>query len=162
MRPTIGAALAGARAACLLALLLGVSTLRAAEPGPVRFFAVLSAEEQSTTTLSKGTGRADFSLDRDTLRLSWRLSFSGLTSPATGAAVHGPQRPGTNAGIQIDLAPKSPGSPSQSSAVLTDAQLEYLLAGRMYVNVRSRRYPAGELRGQIQRVPPPAAVATSP
>ncbi len=162
MRPTIGAALVGARAVGLLALLLGVSTLRAAEPGPVRFFALLSAEEQSTTTLSKGAGRADFSLDRDTLRLSWRLSFSGLASPATGAAVHGPQRPGTNAGIQIDLAPKSLAPPLQSSAVLTDAQLEYLLAGRMYVNVRSRRYPAGELRGQIQRVPPPAGAPASP
>jgi hypothetical protein len=46
--------------------------------------------------------------------------------------------------------------------VLTDAQLEYLLAGRMYVNVRSRRYPAGELRGQIQRVPPPAGAPASP
>ena len=43
------------------------------------------------------------------------------------------------------------------SAVLTEAQLDYLLAGRMYVNVRTRRYPAGELRGQIQRQPPTAA-----
>ncbi len=121
---------------------------------PVRFFADLSADEQAATTLSPGVGRADFSLDRATLRFSWRVTYSKLTSAAIGAGVHGPQRPGTNAGVQIDLAPRSRNLPLTGSAVLTDAQLEYLLAGRMYVNIRTTRYPAGELRGQIQRVPP--------
>jgi hypothetical protein len=123
---------------------------------PVRFFANLSADEQSTTTISPGIGRADFSLERATLRLSWRVSFERLTSAAIGAAVHGPQRPGTNAGVQIDMGGARPRPLLTGSAVLTDAQLEYLLAGRMYVNIRSSRYPAGELRGQIQRLPPAA------
>lgn len=127
---------------------------------PVQFFADLSAAEQSTTTLSPGVGRADFSLERATLRLSWRVSFERLTSTALGAAVHGPQRPGTNAGVQIDLGGARPRSPLSGSAVLTDAQLEYLLAGRMYVNIRSSRYPSGELRGQIQRRPPVARAGT--
>jgi hypothetical protein len=120
---------------------------------PVRFYADLSAEEQSTTTLSNGSGRADFSLERATLRLSWRVSFGHLTSAAVGAAVHGPQRPGTNAGVQLDMGGKGLVPPLQGSAVLTDAQLQYLLAGRMYVNIRTRKYPDGELRGQIQRLP---------
>ena len=123
--------------------------------GPVGFFAVLTADEQSATTLSPGVGRADFSLDRNSVRLSWKVSYSKLTTPARAAGVHGPQRPGTNAGVQINLAPKGLASPLQGSAVLTDAQLEYLLAGRMYVNITSAKYPAGELRGQIQRMPPP-------
>jgi CHRD domain len=148
----------------LAAISFGIAPLRAgaAEPplGPVKFFADLSAEEQSATTISPGTGRAEFSLERENLRLSWKVTYSKLTSAATGAHIHGPQRPGTNAGIQVDLAPKGLNSPLQGSAILTDAQLEYLLAGRMYVNIHSVAYPPGELRGQIQRHPPPAPQAT--
>ena len=138
----------------LLALLLPTIPGLAAGPGPVLFFAVLSADEQSATTESPGTGRADFSLDRGSLRLRWKVSFGRLTSSAIGAHIHGPQRPGTNAGVQVDLGQKPLRSPLQGAAILTDAQLQYLLAGRMYVNIQTSRYPAGELRGQIQRGPP--------
>ena len=149
------------RWSCLAALLLAPAGLCANDPGPpVRFYANLTPEEQSSTTISPGSGRADFELDRATLRLSWRVSFKSLTSAAIGAAVHGPQRPGTNAGVQVDMGGKRPASSLQGSAVLTDAQLQYLLAGRMYVNIRTRKYPAGELRGQIQRLPPAGAGKT--
>ena len=143
-------------------LLLPVATLATAADSagpPVRFYADLSPDEESTTTVSPGTGRADFSLERATLRLSWRVTYSKLTSGVIGAAVHGPQRPGTNAGVQLDMGAKGFAPPLVGSAVLTDAQLQYLLAGRMYVNIRSRKYPDGELRGQIQRLPPSAAGA---
>jgi len=152
--------------ALLVALMLpGIPARGAETPGPVLFYTDLSADEESATTESSGTGRADFSLDRQTLTLSWRVSFSHLTSPLTSDAVHGPPRPGTNAGVQIDLAGKSRVSPLAGSSVLTDAQLEYLLAGRMYVNLHTTRYPDGELRGQIQRAPPsgvPPAPAAGP
>jgi hypothetical protein len=136
----------------VMCTLLVAAPAQAADP--IAYFAVLSADEQSTTTESPGTGRANFSLDRDTLRLSWRITFSDLTSPPTGAHIHGPQRPGANAGVQVDLAPKGVlKSPIEGSAVLTDGQVEYLVAGRMYVNIHTQKYPEGELRGQIQRVP---------
>ncbi|MBL8645423.1 MAG: CHRD domain-containing protein [Rhodospirillaceae bacterium] len=145
-------ALTAVIAACAFA----AASARAEDLGPVRFYADLSADEQSATTISDGIGRVDFALDRDTVRLSWTVTYKNLTSPATAAHIHGPQRPGTNAGVQIDLAPAGLGLPLKGSAVLTDAQLEYLLSGRMYVNVHTTKYAVGELRGQIQRVPPPA------
>ncbi len=45
-------------------------------------------------------------------------------------------------------------SPFSGSVVLTDSQVEYLVTGRFYVNVHTVKYPAGELRGMINRVPP--------
>jgi hypothetical protein len=138
---------------CLTATALA-DEVRNLELGPVKFYADMSAEEQAATTISDGIGRAEFSLDRATMNLSWVVTFKNLTSPATAAHVHGPQRVGTNAGVQIDLAPKGMALPLKGSHVLTDAQLEYLLSGRMYVNVHTTKNPAGELRGQIQRVPP--------
>lgn len=121
--------------------------------GPVRFYAELTPGEQTATVVSAGRGRAEFSLDRATLTFSWKVSLDRLSSRTLSVSVNGPQRPGTNAGVQIDLAPRGPAPNLRGSAVLTEAQLDYLLAGRMYVNVRSSRYPDGELRGQIQRVP---------
>jgi hypothetical protein len=125
--------------------------------GPVLFRADFAAEEQTATVNSAGRGLAEFSLDRATLRFSWKVTYGRVTSRVLGVSVNGPQRPGTNAGVQIDLAPRGPAPVLQGSAVLTEAQLDYLLAGRMYVNLRSARYPDGELRGQIQRVPLTAA-----
>lgn len=137
------------------ALIVGAAA-RAELPDPIRFYAIMTAEEQSTTTVSSGVGRADFFLERATQRFSWSVTFEGLTSRVVGAAVHGPQRPGTNAGVLFELAPQASlgALPLQGAVVLTDAQIEYLLSGRMYVNVRSARYPEGELRGQIERMPP--------
>jgi hypothetical protein len=109
------------------------------EAGPV-VFPDLSADEQAATTVSEGRGRAEFSLDRVGARLSWRVTTTALDSTVLGVAIHGPQRIGTNAGVQVDLAPQGARAVLTGSAVLTEAQLDYLLAGRMYVNVRTRRY----------------------
>jgi len=140
-------------AACLL---LGATMCPAyAEDGPpIHFYADLSADEQSAYTESPGLGRVDFVLERATLRLSWTLTYDKLTSAPIGAGIHGPQTPGGNAGLLIDMAPEGMANPLRGSAVLTDGQLEYLLTGRTYVNLRTTKYKAGELRGQIMREPP--------
>lgn len=121
---------------------------------PIKFKAVLSADEQSAPTESPGKGVVDFVLDRPTLELSWTLVFENMTSEATGAHIHGPQTPGGNAGVLMDLAPNGLKSPVKHSIILNDGQLEYLLTGRMYVNVHSSKYPVGELRGQIMKLRP--------
>jgi len=118
---------------------------------PIAFWADLSADEESAVTESPGKGHIEFMLDRPTLTLTWKLTFSDLTSASTGAHIHGPQTPGGEAGALIDLAPKGVRSPIEGSKVLNDGELEYLLTGRMYVNIHTTRYPAGEIRGQLQR-----------
>ena len=61
---------------------------------PIHFYADLSADEQSAVTDSPALGRADFILDRATLRFSWVVTYSDLTSAPTAAGLHGPQTPG--------------------------------------------------------------------
>ena len=121
---------------------------------PIRFRALLSADEQTITTESPGVGCALFVLDRPTLRIEWTVTYKDMTSTATAANVHGPQGVGSNAGVLWDLAPDGMKSPLTGSIVLNDGQLEYLLTDRVYVNIRSQRYPEGELRGQIRRLRP--------
>ena len=124
------------------------------EGPPIKFHTALSADEQSAPTTSSGSGVAEFVLDRPTQRLDWIITFDNLTSDAVAAHIHGPQTPGGNAGVIFDLAPNGTESPLVGSVVLNDGELEYLLTGRLYVNVHTVNYPAGELRGQIMRVRP--------
>ena len=124
---------------------------------PIRFHALLSADEQSAPTTSPGVGCALFVLDRPTLELTWTITYSQLTSTATAAHVHGPQTPGGNAGVLFDLAPDGMGNPLKGALVLNDGLLAYLLTGRVYVNLHTTQYPAGELRGQVMRLRPDEA-----
>ena len=91
-------------------------------------------------------------LERETLKFSWVITYSGVTSPVTAVRIHGPQLVGTNAGILIDVGAKIVSSPLRGSAILNDGLLQFLLSGRMYVNVFTTKYKDGELRGQIKRL----------
>ncbi len=123
---------------------------------PIAFAAHLSADEQPAVVISPGVGTVDFTIERETMTLSWKLKFSGLTSPTTGANIHGPGRPGVNAGALYDLAPeglsKKTSGEAEGSVILTDGDLINLLMGRMYVNITSEEYEDGELRATIRRL----------
>ena len=122
------------------------------ETAPIKFGTDMSADDETTTTESPGKGRADFVLERETLKFSWVITYSGVTSPVTAVRIHGPQLVGTNAGILIDVGAKIVSSPLRGSAILNDGLLQFLLSGRMYVNVFTTKYKDGELRGQIKRL----------
>ena len=79
--------------------------------------------------------------------LAWRLTFSGLSGPATAAHVHlGIQ--GHAGAVAIPLCgPCS--SPNRGVASVTPAQATALLHAGSYVNVHSAQNPGGEIRGQI-------------
>ena len=121
---------------------------------PISFYADLSADEESAVTESPGVGRVDLVLERSTLKLSWTLIYRNTTTPATGAHIHGPQTPGGEAGIIIDLAPKGMKSPTEGEAILTEGTMTYLVQDRLYVNLHTTKYVAGELRGHIKKARP--------
>lgn len=122
------------------------------------FAAALTADEQSAPTESPGSGYAEFRLERETLKLSWKIVYKDLTSPPTAAGLYGPENVGGNAGQIVDLAPKGLASPLQGSVILSDGNFQYLITSRVYVNILTTKYKDGELRGQLrrQRSKPPA------
>lgn len=113
------------------------------------FHADLNAWNQTRLTESPATGTADFELDLETLTLSWEVTFKDLISPPTAATLNGPSQPGANGLPYIDLAPEGIISPLKGSAVVNEAQVQYLLTGWSYVNITSERWPYGEIRGQL-------------
>jgi CHRD domain len=112
-----------------------------------KFGATLSAAAEVPANSSPGSGMLDATLDPATMKLHWKLSYSGLTGPATAAHFHGPAMAGANAGVVVPL----PGaaSPSEGDAMLTAAQVADLTAGKWYVNVHTAVNPGGEIRGQV-------------
>ena len=104
------------------------------------------AAEVPANTAS-GSGSLEATLDKATSVLKWRVTYTGLSGPATMAHFHGPAMPGANAGVVVPF--PSAASPAEGSATLTPAQVTDLMAGKWYVNVHTAQNPGGEIRGQV-------------
>ena len=107
-----------------------------------------ASEVPPVTTAGKGTADVDF--DPATKKLSWKLTHSGLSGPATAAHFHGPGEPGKNAGVAVAI-PNAASSPVEGNATLTDAQAADLASGKYYINIHTAANPAGEIRGQVTK-----------
>ncbi len=96
---------------------------------------------------ARGTFVATAAKEGTTGAVTWRLTFSRLTGPALAAHIH-IGRAGRAGRVAVPLC--SPCRNGQhGSAVLDAATLVALETGRAYVNIHTRRNPAGEVRGQI-------------
>lgn len=127
--------------------------------GGVRLFeAELSASKQTTVTKSDGAGLATVTFDIKDKTIDWRIEYSGLTSPITGVHIHGPARVGQNGDPLIDLGANGLRTPITGTIEISDSNAEYMMLGWTYVLLKTQRYPKGELRGKIDRVPPPEFV----
>jgi len=138
-RLAAAAAVAGLFATGLLSLPAHADTLT--------FHAMLDAATEVPPKTSAGTGMLEATLDTATKKLTYTITYSGLTGAATMAHFHGPALPGANAGVAVPF--KSPASGSSDTVTLTDAQIADLEAGKWYTNVHTAANPGGEIRGQV-------------
>ena len=115
-----------------------------------KFKATLDGKSEVPATTSTGTGTADIDYDAATKKLSWKLTYTGLSGPATAAHFHGPAAAGENAKVSVAI-PGATSTPAEGSATLTDAQAADLEAGKLYVNVHTAANPGGEIRGQVMK-----------
>ena len=139
--------------AALALIALAVLTISRAETADddIIFAATLTDDDQSTPTESPGTGYAEVRLERATLKITWKVTYRGLTSKPIAAGLYGPENVGANAGQVVNLGVNGLASPIQGSMVLSDGVFQYLITGRVYVNIHTTRYKDGELRGQLRR-----------
>jgi hypothetical protein len=135
----------------MFATLALVTTVAFAGPAFAdKYKAMLDGKSENPPTTSTGTGTADIDYDTATKKISWKLTYTGLSGPATAAHFHGPAEPGKNAGVEVAI-PGATSSPAEGSATLTDAQAADLAAGKLYVNVHTAANPGGEIRGQVTK-----------
>jgi len=137
-------------------VLVGVVALVAAAlapgktPRPIKFSAALNIGQE--VPHPKGTkvgasGRFTATLTGTTL--TWRLTFTHLSGPASAAHIHGAAR-GVSGPVLVPLCGPCT-SPVTGTATVTTAQLKDMLARKTYANVHTAKNPNGEIRGQITR-----------
>ena len=134
----------------LATLALGAAVAFSSTAFAEKMKATLDGKAEVPPNASTGTGTADIDYDPATKKLSWKLTYSGLSGPATAAHFHGPAEAGKNAGVEVPI-PNAGTSPVEGSATLTDAQAADLMAGKYYVNVHTAANPGGEIRGQVTK-----------
>lgn len=116
----------------------------------VKLKADLSGASEVPPVTTQGKGSADVTYDPAGKKVTWAITYSGLTGPATAAHFHGPAEEGKNAGVAVPI-PNQATSPVNGSATLTDAQAADLLAGRYYINIHTAANGGGEIRGQVKK-----------
>jgi CHRD domain len=134
----------------LATLALGATIAFAGPAFAEKMKATLNGKSEVPANTSAATGNADVDYDAATKKLTWKLTYSGLSGPATAAHFHGPAETSKNAGVAVAI-PNATSSPAEGSATLTDAQAADLMAGKYYVNVHTAANPGGEIRGQVTK-----------
>ena len=87
--------------------------------------------------------------------LCYAISFTALDFPETAAHFHGPASAGEGAGVLFGInAPAGPSavgiSPKTGWVGPFGARAQgWLKQGKVYINVHSTLFPAGEIRGQV-------------
>jgi len=110
---------------------------------PLMLGAKLDAMQDHASSHGTGTFTATVANGK----LSWHLSFKGLTGKATAAHIHIGKK-GVSGNVLIPLC--APCSKAAMGTVKLNAmQLQDLKKGATYVNVHTAKYANGEIRGQL-------------
>ncbi len=154
---------------------IGLSmTAATADEGATSFSAQLSGFNEVAPILSDGHGSFHATVQGDSL--TYTLQFSDLTTTPTQSHIHFAQR-GVNGGIFLFLCSNlgngpagTPACPANGTPVHRtvtaadfvavtaqnvpagrfDNAVRILRSGDAYVNVHSTKFPAGEIRGQVE------------
>ena len=145
--------------ACVIAGMLAVAVLCGTSPARAKtklltFFAVLNGGQVVPPSTSNAQGVGFLTLDSATKRLCYSITYSGLLGTETEAHLHGDAQAGQTNAVLYDLNPLT--SPKVSCIGPLKPNEEVLLKkGRMYINIHTDLFVAGEIRGQV--LPSPAA-----
>jgi hypothetical protein len=117
---------------------------------PMSFSVPLTGAQQVPPVTTPATGTANITYDPTSKQVTWSITYSGISSPATMAHFHDGAE-GKNGPVVIWLTKKGEtvSSPISGEATLTDAQASQFMASDWYINVHSKDHPAGEIRGQV-------------
>ncbi|HEY5915018.1 MAG TPA: CHRD domain-containing protein [Verrucomicrobiae bacterium] len=121
--------------------------------GAVPFNVALGgAAERPDPVTTDARGAGTLLMEGNTL--SFDISYTNLSGPATGAHIHGPAGAAQSADALVDLRLFSGGGSGASgrllgSVVLTPEEKLAALAGLTYLNLHTEAHGSGEIRGQL-------------
>lgn len=132
----------------LAAGLLTAGMWASAHAEMVAYKATLNGASEVPPVTTSATGSATVNVDTAAKKVSWSVTYSGLTAAA--AHIHCGAAAGANAGVSVSFG-TTLASPISGSGTMTDAQLADLTAGKCYVNIHTAANKGGEIRGQLAK-----------
>ena len=113
----------------------------------------MTGAQETPPVTTSATGTIDANYNRLTKTLSYTINFSGLSDSAVAAHIHGLGETGIMAGVVQTFAnfPRRKAGSFSGSLLFDGVKLteEDLLANRYYINIHSKTYGGGEIRGQL-------------
>src|ERR1700722_9938750 len=122
----------------------------AADAATLHFSTSLKGANEVPPHTVPGTGKVTATLDTATKLFTYKVTYAGLTGPATMAHFHGPALPGANAPPVVPVPASSLANPMAGAATLDNGQIADLKAGKWYFNIHTAANPGGEIRGQLK------------
>jgi hypothetical protein len=122
----------------------------AAQAGIVHFGATLTTADEVPGNTGAGHGELSAELETTQKVLVYRAKYADLSGPALAAHFHGPADAGASAPPVVMVS--DPSNPIGGTAILTNSQIDDLMAGKWYFNVHTKAHPTGEIRGQVKRL----------
>ena len=116
----------------------------------VKYKADLKGSKEVPAADSAATGKANITYDDKSKKLSWVVTYSGLSGEPTAAHFHGPAAAGKNAGPVVDIS----GDIKKGSAELTAEQAADLKAGEVVSQHPHRKVPRRRDQGPGRQVAP--------
>lgn len=130
----------------------------AASATVINLGASLDGSNEVPPVVTQGSGTAAMTYDTVTGELTWNIAWQNLSGPATAIHFHGAAPVGVNAAVQETVTFDPNDLFAIGSTNIDAGQAADLLAGLWYINVHTARNPGGEIRGQVEGVPAPAAL----
>jgi hypothetical protein len=123
-----------------------------------KFSATLNGKSETPKSDSKATGKSTVTISGKTIKYS--LSAKGLTGPTQAAHIHY-GKPGQAGPVIFPICAKPCSLPKSGTLTAKNfakapgvtsfaAALKAIRAGRTYVNIHTKKHPAGEIRGQLK------------
>lgn len=129
------------------ALVLGLAPL--AQAKTVTLTGSFVAEGSTTSTPA---GQFTGTLDTMSNKVTYKITYSGLSGPVTAAHFHGPATAAQSAGVLLPIpGPYTSGMAGTLKA--NSATVKDILNGETYVNLHTAKYPMGEARAQVTAKP---------
>lgn len=137
------------------AALIGSSAAVAASSGSaIHVVAQLNATQEVPTPTrivktASGKFTATLVQTKKGYQLEWSVTFSKLSGQAASLYIHQGARGKYGAALFYLCAPCKVGS--HGSQYASPSEVTLMLTGRAYVNLRTRKNPSGEIRGEIAK-----------
>ena len=113
----------------------------------------MTGAQETPPVTTSATGTIDANYNRLTKTLSYNIVFSGLVDSAVAAHIHGLGEVGVKADIVQTFAnfPRRKAGSYSGSLLVDGTKITEtdLLANRYYINIHSKTYSGGEIRGQL-------------